>query len=126
VTTNPNVSIVAIEVQERDDPDPDTDYLYQDADQGYDKRLREYHQGLWHYVGVIAVAKLHVSTASDGGWINQEVSSAGLWGVESDSDGDHFKQIAQDEIEQLHEITDAMGIAWDDSLVPDQYKGATV
>ena len=58
----------------------------------------------WWMSGVRAIAKIEVA-----GTI-QHISSAGLWGIESDSDDGYIKGVAGDELSALIEIlTDLNG-----------------
>jgi hypothetical protein len=71
------------------DWDPDTSYLDPEKDAA---RLDALRSGDWAFVGVYAEARLLVCRTC------QEVRTPGLWGVESDSDRDHFEQLAREEL----------------------------
>jgi hypothetical protein len=72
-------------------------YLAQDAE-----RLAGYGTTWWS-VGVSAVAQLQIGSV-----IGNKVSTAGLWGIESDSDDGYFDQVGADELCELREMLVAL------------------
>jgi hypothetical protein len=93
--------IESIEVRRVVDEDPDTSYLEQED---WADRLEEYRNGGFYFEGVVAVATLKVPT-SQGGWIHTgEISSPGLWGIESDSGESYFEEIGKEQVDELREI----------------------
>ena len=72
------------------------DELRQYTDEDY-KRMEAYNNGEWYMVGVKAFAKVHQL----GGTVIQGMESGGLWGVESDSGEDYFKELAQEQLREL-------------------------
>jgi hypothetical protein len=95
------VIIESVQVRRVHDEDGDSSYLEQDE---FSDRLAEYRAGNFYFEGVYAVAKLKVPT-TQGGWIHTgEVSSPGLWGIESDSDESYFEEIGQEELNELRVI----------------------
>jgi hypothetical protein len=85
------------------DEDPDPSYLYQEG-LGFEDRKEAYERGEFGYVGVRAEVRLLVN-----GTI-QEISSPGLWGVESDSGEDYLRDIGKDESATLIDILKELGI----------------
>lgn len=67
------------------------------------KRLEAYYNNEWHFVGVQAVAEIRI----DG--LLQIISSAGLWGIESDSSDEYFDEVFEEEKEQLKDVLLQLG-----------------
>ena len=67
------------------------------------KRLQA-HGTDWFSVGLRAKATVILAGTT------QHVSSPGLWGIESDAGETYFRSIAREEIVQLNEILEAMGL----------------
>lgn len=83
-------------------------------------RMRAWENGDWRYVGVVAVAIIHVPCGADSGgrtcYVIHTMESAGLWGIESDSgesdSGESYlKEVFEQERESLLEAIKAMGAA---------------
>lgn len=85
--------LVAITIDVVPDDDPDVSYLNQKE---FKKRKKEYAQGYSNFVGVIAKGLVE---NADGKEI--EYQSMGLWGIESDSDIEHFEAIFNEELDDL-------------------------
>jgi hypothetical protein len=70
----------------RTDPNPDTSYL----DESYNEDRRSaYMNGHFDYCGIVCEVYC----------LNQRIaSSAGLWGIETDSDDEYIAAVAEDEI----------------------------
>lgn len=99
--------IESIGVRARLDTDPDLSYLtfVDSGDIERDRaRLAEYGQS-WHAIGIDAVAIVYVKG------VRQELSSGGLWGVESDSDAPYLVEIAEEELDNLAAILLDLGFA---------------
>ncbi len=86
------------------DEDPDASYLEQEG-MGFEDRLRQYREGQFCFVGVMARAEIILPTYKGYSGIAQSITSGGLWGIESDSDAAHFAEI---EKEQLDELADQL------------------
>jgi len=127
-----NVRLVAIQAQELNDPDGDPSYIFDDADRNPQDRFTQarasgYVNGDWHFVGIRAMATLEVDSGSDPAhnvnWkTEQHVYSSGLWGIESDSEGSYFDEVGREQVAELREIVQAMGVEWDEALVPDHLR----
>lgn len=83
---------------------PGTDDYYRYGRQDYD-RMEDYNRGGWCFVGVRAVATVYVNN------VRQELSSGGLWGIESDSGNEYFAQVAGEQIAELREVLESLGFA---------------
>lgn len=83
------------------------EYLAQDKE-----RAEAFEREEWAYVGVIAVAKVrfYLSSHPDGSCGGFEVSSTGIWGVESDSDPDYFAELEGEQRGELAEMLHALGL----------------
>jgi hypothetical protein len=89
------------------DQDPDTSYLEQNE---FADRREEHERGDFGFVGVQACAEVRFET-KQGGWIlGPVVRTPGLWSIESDSGEDYFREVGEDEAEQLEEMLQALGI----------------
>jgi hypothetical protein len=80
------------------------DYLFQDPQyhEQDQARLKAWRNGEWRFVGIRAKATIKIPHGSNPEcWIASDLSSPGLWGVESDSDDEYFQQVYQDERDEL-------------------------
>lgn len=69
------------------------------------QRMTAYNRGEWHMLGISAKAEIVV----DG--VCQQITSGGLWGIESDASEDYFREIEQDELAGLRRILVDLGFA---------------
>jgi hypothetical protein len=76
----------------------DTYYIEQDY-----QRCEAYNDGVWHMTGIIAAAIVESNN------VRQKITSAGLWGVESDAGKGYLTEIAKEEYGALVEILKDMG-----------------
>jgi hypothetical protein len=74
------------------------EYARQDSE-----RLAAYNRGDWHMQGCWAVAKVIVDGTC------QTIRSAGLWGIESDSDDGYRREVEEEERENLLGILESLG-----------------
>lgn len=93
----------AIRVLVLPDEDPDTSYMDPD-DPEWKDRHDAYQRGDFTFVGVRAEAEVAI------GGIIQTLTSGGLWGTESDSGDDYFKEIADQEWHELRKILTDVGV----------------
>ena len=102
------------------DESPDLSYLEQDYGDSPvaeremyraqdTERLKAYHNGDWHVLGIRAVAMIVVSRP--GYSTHYELTSPGLWGVESDSGEDCLQEAFQNECDTLRADIEAMRTA---------------
>ncbi len=81
-------------------PEMVREYVEQDY-----KRSEGRNRGDWGFVGVRAEAEITVQG------IRQEISSSGLWGIESDSDDAYFKEVEGEELHTLKTILKDLGFS---------------
>ena len=94
--------ILKISIERDIDEDPDTSYLEQD---GFEKRLAEYRNSDFWFIGIRAKAAVAINST----W--QQVTSGGLWGIESDSDPEYLKSIELEELNSLRGILHELGFS---------------
>lgn len=122
MSSTPKVT-VTFSREELDDCDGDTSHLTQDYAEVADpaerekyktedaKRLAAYRKGDWHFVGIRAKALIRVDTYTGerlSYTVFHELTSPGLYGIESDSSEDYFKEVFADECAQLRSDIEAM------------------
>jgi hypothetical protein len=91
------------------DQDPDTSYLEQD---GFEDRLDQFKRDVFTFVGVRADAEVCISDCrQNGNSLIQEISSGGLWGIESDSGADYFAEVEQEQLQELRGQLHAIGFS---------------
>src|SRR4029450_1159056 len=77
------------------DEDPDVSYLDED-------RRAQWERELFTFIGIRAEGEIHDETNG----VVTSVTSAGLWGIESDSDTDYLRSVGADELASLaNELT---------------------
>lgn len=64
------------------------------------ERMERLNRGDWCYTGIRATAHFRISQGA-GCWIEHNISTPGLWGVESDCGKDYLAEIAAEECAQL-------------------------
>lgn len=72
-------------------------------------RLAAYRRGEWHYIGIRAVATIWIQR--DNYRTNYEITSPGVWGIESDSEPSYLESVFKDECSVLQADIIAMGAA---------------
>ena len=92
---------IDFEIVVQDDPDshPD-DYLFQDPRycEEDNARLSAWRNGDWYFVGTRAKAIIKFPNGSNPDcWTTSELVSPGLWGIESDSGHEYFREVYEDE-----------------------------
>jgi hypothetical protein len=73
------------------------------------ERMESLHRGNWCYVGIRAEAEVLIP--ADGHSISQEITSGGLWGIESDSDKSYLAEVEQEELSELRRQLYALGFS---------------
>jgi len=71
-------------------------------------RMESYNRGEWTTLGISVEADVEVKI--DSGLIIQTVASGGLWGVESDGDDAHRREVAGEQLAELQEILSALDV----------------
>lgn len=109
------ITIEKIKIEILPDDSPDLSHLeqtYEDPSippeeaekyRQQDKARMETYGQDWDMVGVRAVANLQFS-----GGILQSIESPGLWGIESDSGDEYFREVADDELDSLRTMLQSM------------------
>jgi hypothetical protein len=85
-------------------PDQDAsplDYLFQDAEnhEADEDRLAGWRAGDWHFIGIVAKACVEVIRSGVGTYY--EMTSGGLWAIESDSGEAYLSEVYEEECEAL-------------------------
>ena len=96
----PDLREIRVRVMHDDDPDPS--YLDQDE---FEDRKEEFERGDFSFVGVRAEADVVIEG------VVQTLTSAGLWGIESDSGEEYIEDTALEEYEGLRDILKAVGVS---------------
>lgn len=102
--------------QEMVDESPDLSYLEQDcfndteAKEGL-ARIEAYKRGDWHMIGIRAVATIWVQRYLPNYRTQHTMESAGLWGIESDSEESYLQSVYKEECSQLQADIEAMKTA---------------
>lgn len=73
------------------------------------ERMERLNRGDWCYIGIRAEAKILIP--SGGGCLVQEITSGGLWGIESDSEESYFSEVEANELSKLHSQLSAIGFS---------------
>jgi hypothetical protein len=105
------VAIAFAMVIDHDPVSEPTDYLFQDPDyRDQDQaRLDTWRSGDWWFVGIRAKAIIRIPHGTNPDcWIVTELSSPGLWGIESDSGDAYFEEVYRDERDVLAGMLDSL------------------
>ena len=94
-----------IQLAQQPDDTPDPSYLEQQG-MGFEDRLAAFNRGDFCFVGVYARYELHNWQSG----VTASFRSAGLFGIESDSDGTYFQQVFAEERQSLIADLEALGI----------------
>jgi hypothetical protein len=94
-----------IQLAQEPDDCPDPSYLEQ-KDMGFEDRLAAFNRGDFCFVGIYARYELHNWKSG----VTTAIRSAGLWGIESDSDANYFQQVFDEERQSLIDDLEAQGI----------------
>jgi hypothetical protein len=88
-------------VEQYDDTAQPTDYLFQDPDYKAedDARLAAWRADDWHFIGI--AARAHVEVIRSGVGTGYTLTSAGLWGIESDSGEEYLNEVYGEECDAL-------------------------
>ena len=74
------------------------------------ERMESLNRGNWCFVGIRAEAEYSIGEVR-GGRLIQELSSGGLWGIESDSEGGYFADVEKEELAELRAQLQAIGFS---------------
>jgi hypothetical protein len=70
------------------------------------ERMEAYNNQKWCMIGISASADVVLA-----GQTVQRIRSAGLWGVESDSDGAYLAEVESEQLDELREQLEALGFS---------------
>jgi hypothetical protein len=76
------------------------------------ERMESLNQGSWCFVGIRAEAEIVISAdrnAKNYSGTIQQITSGGLWGVESTSEASYLRQVAKEELTDLRAQLIALG-----------------
>jgi hypothetical protein len=73
-------------------------------------RMERLNAGEWCFIGIRAEAEHSVGT-SRAGYLAQDITSGGLWGIESDSDESYFAEVEAEELADLHKQLEGIGFS---------------
>ena len=106
-----HVKLEKISIKRIDEEFPDLSYLTQEGDEyaAENKKRLDSYGVTWNHIGIKAVAEIHTSRDGRHYTINY-IESGGLWGIESDSDEKYLKEIETEQIAELKDILDILGI----------------
>jgi len=93
-------------LEELPDECPDWSYLEQAE---FEDRLQEFHDGDFCFVGVRASVEIKIPHGQ-GTVITHRITSPGLWGIESDSGEEYFRQVFQEESKVLASMLAELGV----------------
>lgn len=94
-----------VENYKGESPEDIRKYVRQDYEQ-----MERLNAGDWSFIGIRAEAQVSFGTHGTAALL-QEISSGGCWGIESDSDEDHFKSIEKEELAELEDQLHAIGFS---------------
>ncbi len=72
------------------------------------QRYEQYNKGYWYSIGVVAIAEIEKRINNK--VISFEISSGGLWGIESDAE-DYIEEIDQEELNNLRYQLSEIGLS---------------
>jgi hypothetical protein len=100
---NPSFNYVTKDGHARPENTPDEvrKYVRQDYE-----RMESLNHGNWGFIGIRAEAEISVSAD-----MAQEITSGGLWGIESDSDKNYFAEVEKEELASLRDQLTALGFS---------------
>lgn len=96
----------SVRIEVMPDIDPDASYLEQ---AGFEDRLQAYRNDEFGFVGVRVAVEAHDWDTG----VTVRTTSAGLWGIESDSGDEYFREVAADEANALEGVSiEGAAIVW--------------
>lgn len=82
---------------------PGTDDYQKYGKQDYD-RMESLNRGSWCFIGIIAKATIQLTSN-----LTQEITSGGLWGIESDSGQEYFDEVEKEQLAELRRELESIG-----------------
>ena len=95
-----------VENYKGDSPENIRKYIRQDYE-----RMEKLNRGDWCFLGIRVEAQVILRTNADGSGIVQDITSGGLWGIESDSESSYLESVATDEWAELKEELGSLGFS---------------
>lgn len=93
-------------MEELPDQTPDWSYLEQPE---FEDRLKQFRQDEFYFLGIRASVELNIPHGP-GTFITQRITSPCLWGIESDSGVEYFRQVFDEEAEVLASMLAELGV----------------
>lgn len=77
------------------------------------ERMESLNAGNWCYIGIRADAAISIRDTSDDNlyYTTQQITSGGLWGIESDSDKSYLAETEQEQLSELRQQLKALGFS---------------
>ena len=72
------------------------------------RRMEGLNNGIWNFIGIKAKADIYFE--ENGVSQYQEITSGGLWGIESDSDKQYIEECEKEQIEDLKEQLEHLNV----------------
>lgn len=82
------------------------------------KRMEDYNKGNWGCIGIYAKCEYQIQVGNNKFFTIHYIQSAGLWGIESDSDESYFIEIAEEECNSLIGCLKEIGFT-EDEIIPE-------
>lgn len=95
------------------------EYLFQDEDYRAEdqKRLDDWKNDQWYFIGIKVRVLIHNWSTGN----SQSFESAGLWGIESDSEDEYLRQVAEEQLAELqHEYPQLKGVTLIDAEIKEK------
>jgi hypothetical protein len=99
-----------VENYKGESPEKIREYVLRDYE-----RMERLQRGDWGFIGIRAEAEIAISNdphkRTNTTWTVQEITSGGLWGIESDSDKTYLGEIETEQLSELREQLRAVGFS---------------
>lgn len=74
------------------------------------ERMEKLHYGNFHFIGIVTEAEIQISTTEEAFPVmNQTIYGGSLWGIESDSEEEYFREVGNDCLSDLKTQLLALG-----------------
>lgn len=74
------------------------------------QRMKGLNDGDWNFIGIKAYAEITIPINGDSR-LCQEITSGGLWGIESDSEDSYLDEIGKEQLSELRDQLHALGFS---------------
>jgi hypothetical protein len=75
------------------------------------ERMESLNRGDWCFIGIRAEAQYSIGLVHGDSYLLQDISSGGLWGIESDSNESYFAEVEQEELAELRKQLEGIGFS---------------